>query len=730
MIAAHRLAIAIPLALASATGATAADSLLEEVVVIARKRAESLQEVPLSVTAFTAQQIQDAKIDRVGDFIALTPNVTLAESQSAGVSFMTIRGISQVRNGEPPVATVVDGVLQVNSRQFTQELFDVEQIEVLRGPQGALYGRNATGGAILISTKQPTNETEGFVRLGAGEGEEWRLQGSLSGPIIEDKLLYRLAGSYVDRDGYLDNDYLGTEVDPYEDRTLRGLLKWHVTEKLDIDFRANIGRTEAGAVNFQYQPALFDPEQPCFTNEALIFAGDTDADRATRKFCANNLGEGERDIDELSFKLDYSFAAADFTAITSWNEVTEYTAGDQFPYTAATNIFGSFDGTQTQFAEVEAWSQEFRLSSGDDERLRWMAGVYYLETDRFISTTTGQDNRQGITRIERRPKFDHATNPTLSFFADDNDNTAWAIFGSVNYDITDALEAALALRYDEDEREQQVSPFNTGGSPGATNKETFDKLQPKLSLRYQLDEDMQVYGSWGIGFRSGQFNQNGVGEAAAAAGIDGIEDVVDQEETETFELGFKSELLDRRLRLNGSLFHSTVDGFQYFVFVGEVGAQVLVNIDEVEITGGEIELLASPLQGLDLYAGFGYTSSEIKDYSLNPDAEGNDAPYVPESTFNVGGQYRFPIGDALLGLARIDYEYRGSQYWDPENSSERSALDLVNARLGIESVDETWSLMATVNNLTDEKYNSEWVLGGFAHPAQPRTWSLDLRYNF
>lgn len=703
---------------------------LEEIVVTARQRAESLQDVPLSETAYTARQIEDAKIDKAGDFIGMTPNVTLAESQSAGVSFMTIRGVTQVRNGEPPVATVVDGVLQINSRQFTQELFDVEQIEVLRGPQGALYGRNATGGAILISTKQPTNETEGYIRLGVGKGEEKRVQGSVSGAIAADKLLYRIAGSYIDRDGYLDNDFLGSEVDPYEDITVRGMLKWHVSDNLTADLRVNIGRNEGGAVNFQYQPALFDPANPCFTTGALAFAGPSDSDSVSRDFCANNKGEGERDIDELSFKIDYDLGFATLTSISSWNRVEEYTAGDQFPYTATVDLFGIFDGTQTQYADVEAWSEELRLTSNSDSALRWMVGAYYLQTDRFISTTTGDDNRMGIARIERNPQFANPANPTLSFLADDNDNTAWAVFGSVNYDITENLEAALALRYDKDEREQDVSIFNTSGVPGAKNKEEFDKLQPKFSLRYRINNDVQVYGSWGVGFRSGQFNQNGVGQAAAGVGLIGVGDVVDQEETESFEIGFKSELLDNRVRLNGSVYRTIVDGQHYFVFVGAIGAQVLVNIDEVELTGGELELLAHVSDNFDIYAGYGYTDSEINEYALDASLEGNRAPYVPRFTFNIGGQYRFPISEQLQGLARVDYERRGTQYWDPENSTARTSINLVHARLGIESTDDKWSLVASVNNAGDKEYNSEWVLGGFSHPAPPRVWTVDFRYNF
>lgn len=707
---------------------------LEEIVVTARMRKESLQNVPMSVTAFSVKAIEDAGIENVGDFIGLVPNVSLVQTQSTGTSFMTIRGITQVRNGEPPVAVVVDGVQQISDRQFTQELFDIERIEVLRGPQGALYGRNATGGAIIVTTRQPSNELRGHLRGGYGSGEERLIEASLSGPLVHDTLLFRAGARYLDREGYFNNINLGKKVDPLEDLTVRTLLQWNASERLTLGLRANILRADSGALNHGYQPALIGPDGVTLDpNNPFPFDFTRgDANLVDRNFKATNIGEGRRDIDEVSLKIDYDAVAATLTSITSWNQVTESITGDQFPYTASlTRSFfnGTFvvDGTQTQFVDVGAWSQELRLTSRADRRLRWMGGLYYLDTSRFISTTTGDDRGQGIVAIERTPRFSDPRNPTLSFFADDNDNEAWAAFGNVAYDITARLEAAIALRYDEDQRQQRVSPLNTGGVPGALNERSFSKFQPKGSLRYQPTADLNFYGSWGVGFRSGQFNQNGVGVAAAAAGIVGVEDSVDQEETETLEAGFKSEWLDDRLRISGGVFRTNVDGQHYFVFVGQVGAQVLVSIDEVKLTGGEIEAIANLAPGLDAYLAWGVTSSEIESYGLSPADVGNDAPYVPRSTLNLGAQYRRPITGQLGLFGRIDYERRGEQFWDPENSTARSAIDLVNLRLGVEA--DRWSLIGAVDNATNTVYNSEWVLGGFPHVAPPRTWRVDLRIN-
>ncbi len=710
----------------------AADSpVLEEIVVTgARGREERLLEVPVAVTAFDSHAIEAAGIEEVNDFLALTPNVNFTRSQSAGTNFLTVRGITQVRNSEPPVATVVDGVLEINPRQFNQTLVDIERIEVLRGPQGALYGRNATGGAILITTRAPSNELEGNVRAAAGRSE-YQLGGSLSGPLVQDTLLFRLAAQYVDSDGLLYNPVLDDHMDYFEDATFRGKLLWMPSDAVEVDVRAGIVRTEGGGLNYIYQPAFVGADgKPV----AFDFTRG-DADVVDRNLYANNLGFNERDIDELAVKIEYRADWGTFRSVSSFSGVTEYLEGDQFPYTAATSVdFGVFpfaDGTQTQYVDVEAVSQEFRIASPSDQPLRWMAGVYYLKTDRFISTTTGADLGLGITRIEHQPLFTDPVNPTLTYLADDNDNTASAVFGNVDFDVTDAVELSLALRYDRDEREQQVSPLSTAGAPGAVNERTYDHLQPKVSIRWLPGDDFNLYGSWGVGFRSGQFNQNGVGAAAESVGLVGVQDVVDQEITDTWEAGFKARAWNDRVSLDGALYRTDVDGQHYFVFVGEVGAQVLVGIDEVRLMGGELAATAHLADGFDAYASVGVTDSEIKAYALNPAAIGNKAPYVPDVTFNAGLQYRSaPVWQGFGLFARADYRHVGEQYWDPENSTDRSPLDLVDLRFGFENEESGWSLIGTWENVLDEVYNDEFVLGGFAQAAPPVTWRVDLRKSF
>lgn len=711
------------------------------IIVTARGREESLIDVPISETVFTAEDIQDANISKVDDFIGLTPGITIANSQDSGTNFITIRGMSQTRNGEPPVAVVIDGVLQVNARSFDQALFDVDSIEVLRGPQGALYGRNATNGAIIINTRAPTNDFEGYLQAGVGRGSEYSFEGSVAGPIVEDSLFFRLSGKYLDRDGILENVILDEEVDYLEEMALRGHLRWEASDTITADLRASYVKTDGGSVNFTYQPAVID------RTTGLPAAFDftiSDANLVDRQFFANNLGNDERELWQVSLRVNFDLDFADLLFTSAYDSVQQLSRGDQFPYSTASTItpappFPFFDGTQTQFVDLDAFSQEIRLTSKGDDAFRWMVGAYYLKTDRFISTTTGDDLEQGIFGYRRQPTL-VASNPLNSFLADDNDNEAWAVFFSAAYDLTDDLEIAVSGRYDEDKRMQNIAPgqgaYAVGvlagpiGAPGATNRATFSEFQPKVSLRYNISENASLYTSWGRGFRSGQFNQNGVGAAAAGAGIAGVGDVLGEEISETFEGGFKASFLNGRINTAGAIFKTDVTNAPYFVFIGAIGAQVLVPIDQVDILGGEFEMSAEIVEGFDIFAGVSFTDSDIEVYAVNPAAVGNEAPYVPDHTFNLGAQFRVPLGDTLGLFARADYESRGKQFWDPENSTDRSALDLVNLRFGVEDLDGRWSLIGSLNNATDEVYNSEWVLGGFAHAGQPRVWKLDFRYNF
>jgi len=728
-------------------------NVIEEIIVTARRRGERLKDVPVSMKAFTSQDIESAGIETPADFIALTPNVTIVQVQNAGNSFVTVRGISQNRNTEPSVATVVDGVLMSNPAQFNQELFDIEQIEVLRGPHGALYGRNAIAGAILINTKAPTDELEGRFRVGWESGPGYKVQGAVSGPIGDsDAWKFRAAVSYKDTDGYIDNPFLGEEADPYEDLSGRIKLLYQPSDRFSADFRASFSNLETQALYYQIRSPLPEP----FPGAPLSLghgSGDPHSVNDTSlPVRVNNAGVNERDLTNIALKLDFNNNAGTFTSVTSVDTLEELLTGDAFDFLPIPEsigvAFGFTDQNQSQFLELDTVSQEFRFTSSADNRSRWIVGAFAISTDRFISTGNMVDTGGGVFPVFNEPRgdfpFDFATdpvNPQVTFLADSQDNFAWAVFGELAYDFSDSLEAAFSLRYDEDERENTTNtptaylpnvPGFPQGSTGEVRKNTWDDLQPKLSLRYIASDSMTWYGSLSRGFRSGGFNQTGVGAVAAANGIPGVGDLFDEETSETIEAGFKG-IFNNRVSTNLSVFHTKAEGTYFFIFLAANSTQNLGNLLEVEYTGLEFELAANLAEGFDVDLGIGYTDSEITK-SQNASDIGDKAPNVSEYTVNLGAQWTRPTNMFGGGnfFLRGDFQVIGdTAFFDFQQAAtnDRDAVNLLDLRTGIRVADN-WAVTLWGKNLLDEEYHTEYSTGGFVFKAMPLRWGLDFTKDF
>lgn len=749
------LPIALPaltLGYSSVSAQSNQNQVLEEVVVTSRRRVETLQDVPVSVTAFTADDIDSAGIETPADFIALTPNVTVVQVQNAGNSFVTIRGITQNRNTEPSVATLVDGVLMSNPAQFNQELFDIEQIEVLRGPHGAVYGRNAIGGAILINTRQPSDELEGRIRIGADSGPGYKLQGAASGPLGDsDAWKWRGAFSVKDTDGYIDNVFLGEEADPYQDVSGRVKFLYQPSDTFSADLRVSFSQLETQALYYQIRSPLPEP----FPGAPLSLGhgtGDPNSVNDTSlPVRVNNPGVNERDLTNVSLKLDWELQGGTLTSITSFDTLEELLTGDAFDFLPIPEsigvAFGFTDQNQSQFLDLETASQEIRFTSSADNRLRWIAGAYMITTDRFISTGNMVDTGGGVFPVYRAPRgnfpFDFGTdpvNPQVTYLADSQDNFAWAVFGELAYDFTDSLEGSFSLRYDEDERENTTEtptaflpnvPGFPQGMTGEVRKNTWDDLQPKLSLRYTHSDTTTFYGSLSRGFRSGGFNQTGVGAVAAANAILGVGDLFDQEVTETFEVGYKGRRMNGRLTTNLSLFHTQAEGSYFFVFLAANSTQNLGNLLDVDYTGLEFELAANLGEGLDVNLGIGITDSEIKD-SLTPSDIGDKASNVSDYTFNLGLQYRRPMSGGGNFFIRGDFQVLGdTAFYDGQqlDTNDRDPVNLLDLRVGYEVLDN-WTVTLWGKNLLDEEYHTEYSTGGFVFKATPERWGVDFTKEF
>jgi iron complex outermembrane recepter protein len=718
---------------------------LEEVKVTARKRVESFEDVPVTVNVFTEAEIESAGIERPRDFIALTPNAQMVEVQNASNTFIGVRGITQNRNTEPSVAILMDGVLLSNPSQFNQELFDIEQIEFLKGPQGALYGRNAIGGAIVINSKKPTDTYEGKFKAGLDDGFGYKTQGMYSGPMPGvDNLYFRGTASWRDTNGWLENTYLDTDADAEEDFTGRLRLLWEPTDSFTSDLRFAINRFEGGA--FNYRIAATDAAIAA-AGPFSSFTGPFDANKTFDEFRANNKGKNERDIDSISLKLDYETDYGTFTSISAYDDIDEFAFGDNFDYMpiAESVLFAAFGADQYQYQmfDIQTFGQEFRFTSPGEDRLRYTAGAYMLWTDRTLVTSTNIDFDTATpvspNAIGAAPFTPFAAGTNASYLADEQDNFAWSVFGDLAYDLTDDIEAGFSLRYDRDTRENTTLtptafiPAGTTLTTGETRKNTWEAWQPKFSLRWTASDEQTVYSSLARGFRSGGFNQTGVGSDPVAAAA-GIGDQFDKEIADTIEIGLKSTWLDGRLKTNIAGFYTEAEGSYYFRFIATSGTQNLGSLDEVSHMGFEIESVALITEELTVNAAFGMIDSEIDSNATvnGVNVVGNKVPYVSDWTLNLGANYRTPLDnvyEGMEGFLRADYVVTGETYWEPSNQYNRDPFGLLDLRAGVD-LNEAMTLTAWSRNVLDEEYNVEYSAGGFVTPARGRQVGVDFQWQF
>jgi iron complex outermembrane recepter protein len=688
-----------------------------EIIVTATRRADTLQNTPAAVAAFNSTTIQAAGIERPGDFIGLTSNVNLVETQNAGNAFVIIRGITQARNSEPSVAVIVDGIQQVNPAQFNQELFDIEQIEVLKGPQGGLYGRNAIGGAIIIRSKAPTDELSGKITAGVDNGFGYYVRGNVSGPIAEN-VKFRLSGSWYDTDGFIQNTFLNEKADPIKDLNLRGNLLWNPTEGLDVDLRVAYSNLQTQALYFNIVGDVNDTSLPVRVN---------------------NRGQNDREMWNAALKLKYSGDFGTVQNVFSYDRLTEVLTGDAFNFLPIRDSlffqFFGFDLNQSQFLEVDAWSNELRYESPADKPVQFIVGTYMVGTKRFISTGNMIDNDQGVFPVFRTPSTD-PRNPQFSFLSDSQDNFAWAVFANTSWKVNDQLRVDASLRYDRDNRENTTLtptgflpnvPGFAQGRTGDVRERSFQSWQPKLTISYKPVDNVTLYGGWSRGFRSGGFNQTGVGGVAAGNGIVGVNDVFNAEVAETWEIGAKTQTADKLLTFNAAAFSTRTENSYFFVFLAANSTQNLGNVPLAQIKGFELEASLRPMKGLDINVGFGYTDSNIKQFA-NAAQIGNELPLISRYTLNAGINYARPLSDDLDLNARLDYRRTGRTWWDVENSTSRDPVDIVDARLGVST--KGWSVTAFSQNLTNSIYNAEFSPGGFVFKARPRRYGIEASFNF
>ena len=828
--------------------------MVEEIIVTARRRSESIRDVPGTVTAFTKEVLESAGVRRAEDFIALTPGVTMVNAAEVADTQVNIRGINGARDAENSFAFLVDGILYTNTAAFNREYTNLQQIEIFKGPQGAIYGRSAAAGAIIVTTAKPGNEAGFDGRVSFAEDNTFNGFASYSGPLIQDQLYFSLSADYRESDGFYRNSFQNNAaiVDPFESYNIDGRLVWDANDSLSIDTKFHYGEVDASAIVFN---SIF--HLPAFAAATGQPAAFQDSNDFTFLFQPNIVSDNDQEAVEFSTKFDYTMGGG--ATLTGWalysdiqNDFISDGTSAAFGFfnsdaaclqtvldlnaagimlqppqmigTLPINVIfdlvnGSFlgaytpttcDGIQEQLRDQEDISVELRLASPDDQRLRWMGGVYFLDISRQVGVSLNRDS--GVAPIRGLLQVG-GPNSTASLIHDDFDTQVFSVFGQLEYDISDKTEISFALRYDNEDRDVSslvptnvtqtvvdvngdflldgndplnpglISLINPSGVIPDKNK-SFSEVQPKVSISWDATDTTKLFGSWGVGFKSGGFNNSGSAATVDIfingfinGGVGGvffaddlgvplpvITDDYREETSSAFELGFKSSFRNGRFLLNGAAYYTEVDDMQFFEFlVGTFGLlRVVSNIDEVEIFGVELDASYYATDNLRFYAGANFTDSEIKKNSSRPDTVGNDSPYTPEYTINVGGDIDFPLSNGLNIFARVDAQFIGETWFHTVqtglrptifmplielafgpgagglgvadySNAQRDSYFTVDVRAGLEG--ERWSVTAFASNVTDEKYLEEVIpapeFGGtFDHPNARRRIGVEVGFRF
>ena len=638
---------------------------LGTMTVTAQKQEENVQEVSSSITVLDELDIEDRKIESVMEVVNFVPNMMIFNDGMLTMNRITTRGISApvYANSTTSTGMYLDGVPTLGAFGYEEGIFDIERIEALRGPQGTLYGKNTETGAINIITRQPNNQFRGKVSAEGGNllssesGD--KLTGgatlSLSGPILEDKLFFDLAGMYRHKDGFIENTYTGDPGYEQDRWSGRAKLRWTPMDTLDISLLVSYLSHEIdGSMNMNLAE-----------NGAAMFGFPLPSYRQVSSGLEERQ-EMNTDIESLNISYDINDTIS-LTSITARREAS-YDAVMDFDFSPMQMMHGFQESTH------EKISQELRLDSSTD-KFDWLVGLYY-DTDDDATTTIIKS---------MIPSMNSLSDVQLS-------GDAYAIFGQLGYPLTERLKIIGGLRYETQDMELE------GNIPAGRLSDSWQKVSPKISAEYNLTPDVMTYVTFSQGYRSGGFNHLATDPQYYS---------YDEETLWSYEIGMKSLFMDKRIMLNGSIFYMDITDMQVAEAVDPFRSWN-TNAAEATSKGVELEITARVTDGLSLMGGFGYTDIEFDTFSdAKGNYEGNKNPFAPEYTFNIGAQYRHPSGF----FARADLIGYGEMYLDKANKYSRDAYEIVNAKIGYET--EHFDVYLYGKNLFDKEYDSDGYFGGF-----------------
>jgi iron complex outermembrane receptor protein len=700
---------------------------LEDVIVTANKREESIIKVNTSITSLSSKKIEDTRTWGLSGLSALVPNYNY---QELGVSFQQIQAIRgiQVFSENPAVSTYIDDVNNIDILANGFAFTDIERVEVLRGPQGTLYGRNAMGGVVNIITKKPTNKTSAFGELSFGNLGLQRYSTGYKSPIIKDKLFFGMNGLYQTQEGFLKNDITGTSS---TDTKLNGkavggeqnfygniYLKWLPTSRFNVTLNVKGQKDKSDNSGFMVSQS-----------------SDTYAFENPDRINLARIAKHERNILNTSLVAKYLGNNYTLTSISSLQTIAFGFQDLDFP-----GIYHSYyNGKIGELLPPQkVWSEEFRINSNSEGKLQYTAGVYWFAQKGYEPTTnTAYELSNAEATMFGLPSGAFLINRNRS------NNSGIAGFGELSYLLTPKLKATFGLRYDHEKREAIFNGFGdamllngvvTDIKPNITANGTYSAVSPKLSLSYAINDLSNIYASFTRGFRAGGINASSLPA--------GVRQTFNPEFSNNYELGFKAFLLDKKLSVGASAFLIQWKDLQFYNLVAPF-TYARENVGDAQSAGFELEITAIPAKGLQLDGSFGYNPTEYKGFNLKrvnfgtgvettTAIGGNSLSNAPSHTIFLGAQYEYTIATKLKAVVRGEVRNIGSYYTDIQNKIEQPTYTVINSRIGLTY--DKYSLFFWGQNLNNERYlafgNPDSSFGRSVRTAAPRTVGVTLSAKF
>lgn len=713
-----------PVALPGLAQDTTGKRALEEVVVTAQRRGEDLQDVPIAIAAFPEDAIRDFGIADLQGLQTITPGLVINNTSSSASPYLRGVGTRLSTLGlESSVAVYIDDRYVSRTSAAMFDLADVQRVEVLKGPQGTLYGRNASGGAIRVITRVPGDEFAGELTASVGSFKQVNLRGYAGGAITE-QLKISVTGASNTRDGYADNVFLGTQANEQDFRALRTKLVWEPTDR--VDFTLSGAYWSRDDTNGNQQQALDTARE----NVGLARGGMAGDGRD--KIASSIRGNIEADELSIDFRANVAFDGFEVSSITTYAESRPDGEVDS-------------DGTSSPtldthtFEEADTLTQEFQVLSADEGPWKWVVGAFYFDQEGAASFTADFLFRFGPG--------------VLTNELQEVDTTAYALFGQASYELSESLSLTVGgrLSYEEKDVRQFKIPGATGSNVSLPFQDSADwsDFTPKITLRHYSAAGM-IYATCSEGFKSGGFNYPASSPSAVP---------LDQEEITQYELGYKGALPGNRLRLNTSLFYYDYVDLQVTRAASNEGGVALTTENAANASVLGLDVDATWLMGdrLQITAAMSLLDTRYSDYDASArvaaadlvagggpgygvvlfDADGESLLRAPDFSGFLSARYEIDLPSGTMPLT-VTYSYTGEYDFDFVGSPSTGALTqdavgLLGARASYRAANGRWRVSVWGNNLTDEEYFNEVVANGFSlrgNWAAPRTYGVDLSLFF